>query len=140
MVAEGEGWASYSWTLVSMTWQTKREIMEVLPAPDWAWAMTPWTVMIGMTAHCWMDTPLTTAGSGGEVTAHCWMDMPSTTAGSGGEVTARAEATPVVVLVETAGRRCHRSGGAWRDAAGKGVHGVGWCYISWRRRSQGEMR
>ena len=121
MVGEGEGWASYLWTLVSMTWQTKREIMEVLPAPDWAWAMTPWSVMIGMTARCWVDTPLTTAGSGGEVTA-------------------RAEATPVVVLVETAGRRCHRSGGAWRDAAGKGVHGVGWCYISWRRRSQGEMR
>ena len=88
--------------------------MDVLPAPDWAWAMTPRKVMIGMPACCWMDTALTTAGSGGEVTAHCWMDTPLTAAGSRGAVTARVEATHVAVLVETGGRRRHRSGGAGR--------------------------
>lgn len=46
--------ACTSWTLVSMTWHTEREIMEVLPVPDWAWAMTSRPVMMGMTARCWM--------------------------------------------------------------------------------------
>lgn len=50
--AAGRG--PYSRLVVSTIWQTVRPIMDVLPVPDWAWAMTSRPRMMGITALCWM--------------------------------------------------------------------------------------
>ena len=41
-------------TVWSIFWRTLMEKVAVFPVPDWAWAMTSWSLRTGMIALCWI--------------------------------------------------------------------------------------